>query len=390
MAPTASTDPAPRHWKRASHRIASLTLAVASACGPEDTDAAAGLAQPGLLVGASPVIQVDDWKDPTDELDRELSKFFCRRYNLRAPQFLGAVPLREMMRDFGTEGQREFATQPDVAATLGSILGIVCAETGQYGTAELLLRTAIGYQEKSIGGYARATLRSQVVLARILQTGGRSDEVRRAMSDMTTDVRGNLGEQDPIRLDLAVLRMRLEFENARLASDIDHRAWLLISKVQSAPDVGAHTRSLAYGNLAQALSGSGRIDEGLRAAEKAVADATEALGPLHPVTLDLRVTRGRILHDAGRNGEAADELDHALALQESRLGRLHPSRIRGLRAAIRARALSGRSEPAAAAARELLEVLAAQPRLDITLNTAATSEANEILSAHAGGKPSGG
>ena len=314
----------------------------------------------------------------------------CQRVALLASANRGVVSERELLLDVGRRANREFSDRPDARASLASAMGRACADHGDLVHAEELLTGAIAQQSATIGDDARGTLRSRSALARVLFRSGRIEESRRSMGPLLAACKRRLADTDPVALEVLVLQVRLELDAPTTPRESERLAWTALSFVRSASDVPARTVARAYGNLARALALSGRFEEADRAAERAISEATCALGPMHPVTLEMSVCRGTLLNVAGRPADADDVLGAALDQQEHRLGKTHPSRLPALRELLRAQALSGRGEDAKVTARELLAVVHAQPQLDAMIAKHASAEAEAILTPSSRARDAGG
>jgi tetratricopeptide (TPR) repeat protein len=263
---------------------------------------------------------------------------------------------------------RDFADQPDVAASLRESVGHVYAAIGRHDKAATHFAHVADYRSTVLGEGAQETLRArrdqvqallegahidqaeavlqkalprafalpvndrvrvklELAQAQVISARGDRPRAKGVVQAVQERLLSSVGEGDPATLeatnDLAAVQRNLgELPEARANME-------KVVRLRTATLGADHEETLsAMGNLAVLRIMNREKDAAIAMQRDLTGRYTRKLGSEHPVTLQARSTLATMMVDAGQADEALPLLKDALAARERVLGRDHPQTVR--------------------------------------------------------------
>ena len=263
---------------------------------------------------------------------------------------------------------RDFADQPDVAASLRESVGHVYAAIGRHDKAATHFAHVADYRSTVLGEGAQETLRArrdqvqallegahidqaeavlqkalprafalpvndrvrvklELAQAQVISARGDRPRAKGVVQAVQERLLASVGEGDPATLeatnDLAAVQRNLgELPEARANME-------KVVRLRTATLGADHEETLsAMGNLAVLRIMNREKDAAIAMQRDLTGRYTRKLGSEHPVTLQARSTLATMMVDAGQADEALPLLKDALAARERVLGRDHPQTVR--------------------------------------------------------------
>ncbi len=237
-----------------------------------------------------------------------------------------ATMLREILDGAATEVGSALDTDPEVEATMRTVLGITYRDLGEYEPAEHHLRAALELRRQALGDDHPSTLESMEDLGWTVQRRGRYDEVESLHRELMERRTRELGGEDPRTL-VAMHMLAHVYQNQfRLAEAESLYAATLDARRRVLGEEDPGTLS-TVNNLANVYSTLGRPDDAARLHEAALDVRRRTLGADHPITLTSMNNLANSYYDRGRLQEAEELQREVLAVRLRVLGEDHPETL---------------------------------------------------------------
>jgi len=260
----------------------------------------------------------------------QVADFLRSLFEISAPtRSLGEqVPARRLL-DRGAERiDQELAGQPEVQASMMTLMGEVYRELALFDEAEPLLERAVELQ-RSEDGNPDDLAHSLTSLAVLRAGQGKYDEARDLVEQALALRREHLPADDPeLGRTLETLgRIALSQGSYEEALEIQEQARRILAAGAPPEDP---TSGLSWMSSGQALLALQRYDEAEKTLRTALSSLEPSQGPDHPYVAEVRRLLGTVLRHLGRDVEAEEQLRLALPALEQSYGADHPKVADGL------------------------------------------------------------
>ena len=232
--------------------------------------------------------------------------------------------LREILDQTATRAAKDLKDQPEVAATLRSVLGAVYYELGDYVTAGGLHAESLAIRRKLLGN------EHADVAASLNQLG------------QALVAQGKVAEAEPVvREALGMRRRRWGNEHVEVAESLNSLGVVLSNQRKPAQAIVVHRDALAIrekflgtehlmvaeslNNLASSLQDEGKLSEAQSIYQRALTTSRKLVGDAHPDVASVLNNLGTIFQAQGKFAEAEARHREALAIEEKLMSKEHPN-----------------------------------------------------------------
>ncbi len=225
------------------------------------------------------------------------------------------------------EGSRRIATelssQPELRASLESVMASAYMGLARFDEAEKLLRAALQTQVAATGRQSTATADILILLGSALQQNGRTPEAFPYYEE-ALQIREKLLGPDHALTGSALYEITLTLDNLGRRKEAESSVRRSIAIFDKAHGHEHASTADAVQLLSDVLRHEGRFAEALPHIHEALAIREKVKGPQHPDTAHSLNALGRCLIQSGKPAEAVPFIERALAIQVQVFGESHP------------------------------------------------------------------
>ena len=236
------------------------------------------------------------------------------------------LTVRELLDRAGSQLGGWLDGQPEIEAKIRETIGGAYLSLGQYDKAEPQLRTAIRLNTEEHGSLFRDTLRTNNLLATLLDQTHRGTEAEPLLRRNLQDCRNQLGRDDPVTLDAAERLGTLLWHLGKndeaetvLRKNVDDRSRVL------KPEHPDTLRSIYI--LSRVLRDIKKFADAEHFAYLYAHSVQCSLGSNHPGNILALTNQGDVFRDQGKLAQAEPFYRHAAAEAERILGAEHRSTL---------------------------------------------------------------